>query len=258
MGCGLRALLRVRRVPALSEHALGSHVAACAFSLRMLLARTWPRPRHCARSVPHWASLARPGAPGGGRAGPLRGLLRRAVGTFSGRGRVHRPRAAVEADRWPAPAGGARACAEAGGSGGPRTCRGLRPPADPAGLAWRASAFPTGCPRAAARPALGCTPGRGARSCASCPLEDPWLRLRRPPRSAAPAAGHTLLCGAARVVPPLEKDSVRRRRPEAAGNGWLRTSGAGDPRAEPSAGPSPRDLVTGSLIAQTRCWEPVR
>lgn len=86
MGCGLRALLRVRRVPALSEHALGSHVAACAFSLRMLLARTWPRPRHCARSVPHWASLARPGAPGAAAPGLCAGSCAERLGRFPAEG----------------------------------------------------------------------------------------------------------------------------------------------------------------------------
>lgn len=79
----------MRRLPSLTEHVLGSHVADCAFTLRMLLSRTWPRPRHCARSVPHWASLAPPGGPGGGRARPPRELLGRTVGTpFRSRARA--------------------------------------------------------------------------------------------------------------------------------------------------------------------------
>lgn len=38
----------------------------------MLFARTWPRPRHCARSIPHWASLAGPGSPPPGGWGAFR------------------------------------------------------------------------------------------------------------------------------------------------------------------------------------------
>lgn len=38
----------------------------------MLFARTWPRPRHCARSIPHWASPAGPGSPPPGGWGTFR------------------------------------------------------------------------------------------------------------------------------------------------------------------------------------------
>lgn len=71
---GLRVLSASARAPgpALTEHAPGSHVADCAFTLRMLFARTWPRPRHCARSIPHWASPAGPGSPPPGGWGTFR------------------------------------------------------------------------------------------------------------------------------------------------------------------------------------------
>lgn len=190
MGCGLRGLLRVRRLPSLTEHVLGSHVADCAFTLRMLLSRTWPRPRHCARSVPHWASLAPPGGPGGGRARPPRELLGRTVGTLF-RSRARAPvrrglgggplaaegRASVRGRRrgggTPAPAA---ACAPTRRSLGPLLAAAgfTDPPVSQSVVSQTVTQVDSAFRALASRPARGRTPGPGAHACPPGPREDPF------------------------------------------------------------------------------------
>lgn len=140
----------------------------------MLLARTWPRPRHCARSVPHWASLARPV------------LLRRAVGAPSGRGRVLRPWQAWR----PARVRQARGRARKLGAGWPPAPAAARAPAPPLlGPRLAAAGTPNVVPK-------GCSPCllAGPPPDAADPLEDPFPRLSTAGRRAQPPAAGQRLC----------------------------------------------------------------